>query len=306
MGGERGGRSTPRLIADAFGLYRRYPLLFLALAAAVIVPYELIVLAATGDGDVSGSSATAWALSLLDLFLVGPLVSALHVRAVSDLRQGEEPRLGSIARRGLAALPVVSAAAIMSGLGAFAGAVLFLIPGVYLWIRWSVVAQAAAIERQGWVTALRHSWSLTEGSWFHAFVFVICVTVIAVGPLVLLNLAWNDRSVGSFLIETALSVLLVSFAALATALLYYDLRVRREALAAESRAAAGPPPPPAPSPADHGFDPRAFSDEDRPNGWYVDPEEPNRMRYWDGAAPGWRGRTRTPHKLRRRWADENG
>ena len=43
-------RSARRLIADTVALYRRYPLLFLMLAAAVIVPYELIVLLATGAG----------------------------------------------------------------------------------------------------------------------------------------------------------------------------------------------------------------------------------------------------------------
>jgi hypothetical protein len=37
-------------VQSAFGLYRRFPLLFFVLAAGVIVPYEVIVLATTGTG----------------------------------------------------------------------------------------------------------------------------------------------------------------------------------------------------------------------------------------------------------------
>jgi len=40
-------RSARQLVQAALELYREYPLLFLVLAAGVIVPYEVIVLAAT-------------------------------------------------------------------------------------------------------------------------------------------------------------------------------------------------------------------------------------------------------------------
>lgn len=303
MGGERGGRSTPRLIADTFGLYRRYPLLFVVLAAAVIVPEELITLAVTGSAGGKDSDAlTLNIISLVDLLLVLPLVSALHVHGVDDIRRGEEPRLGSIAKRGAAALPVVCAATIMSSLGIFGGVLLFVIPGIYLWVRWYVVAQTAAIEREGWTAALRHSWALSEGSGTHVFVFLICITIIGAVPSVLLSLALGDSDLVSFLAGTALGILLVSFTALATALLYYDLRARREALAERYTAGADEDPEPASKPRQESNDPHAYSDSERPNGWYVDPDRPGRMLYWDDTdPPGWRGETRTPRKLRREW-----
>jgi hypothetical protein len=309
MGGERRGRSTPRLIADTFGLYRRYPLLFFALAAAVIVPYELIVLAVTGDGGSTRSNAdvtTELVLTVLDLFLVASLVSALHVHGVADVRRGEEPRFGPIARRGLAALPVVCAATIMATFGIFLGSLL-IVPGLILWIRWLVVAQAAAIERDGWIAALRRSWALTQRTWLHALVFLVCITLIAGVPAVLLNLALADQptTVATFLAGTLLTVIVISFSALATGLLYFDLRTRRELLAAASAPVADPDSTsPAPPPVNPGIDPRAYSDSERPRGWYVNPDQPRRMLYWDdGDPPGWRGETRTPRKLRRRWEE---
>ena len=107
-------RSAGHLVGAAFELYRRYPLLFLVLAAGVIVPYEAIVLAATGAGPFAHGSlsfGTSSLLTLIELALVGPLVSALHVHAVSEASEGRRPRLVSVARRGLQVLPVVAAAA---------------------------------------------------------------------------------------------------------------------------------------------------------------------------------------------------
>lgn len=307
---KRGGRSTPRLIADTFGLYRRYPWLFLVLAAAVIVPYDFVLLGVTGEfGGSAKSPGIEIPLSFFYLFVIAPLVSALHIHAVSDVRRGDEPRLLPVARRGLATLPVVCAATIMAWLGTIGGLLLLVVPGVVLWIRWFVAAQVAAIERTRWEAALRRSWSLTEGGWGHVLVFFVCIAVLTSGPSLLLNLAFRGDRTGivPFAAHTALEVILVSFTALATALLYYDLRARREALATENAPATDVDDAAAAKPLQESNDPRVYSDLERPNGWYVDPDRPNRMLYWDGTdPPGWRGETRTPRKLRARWEEHDG
>lgn len=62
-------RSALRVTAATLELYRRYPSLFFVLASGVIVPYELIVLAATGTGDFSRADVgvgTSLLLSLVD------------------------------------------------------------------------------------------------------------------------------------------------------------------------------------------------------------------------------------------------
>jgi hypothetical protein len=140
-------------------------------------------------------------------------------------------------------------------------------------------------------------------------VFLVSIGLLTLAPSFLLGQAIGDYRIGvaPFVAGTALQVILVSFTALATALLYYDLRARREALASKTGAAERPARPIAPPPpTDHGIDPRLYSDENRPNGWYVDPESPSHMRYWDASEPsGWQGKTRTPHKLQRQWRDQS-
>jgi hypothetical protein len=224
-------RSARGLIADTLRLYWRYPLLFLALAASVIVPYQLIVLAATGTGPLSRSDLSlpvSMSLSITDLALAGSLVSAMHVHAVADVREGERPHFSEVAKRGLAALPVVAPAALAYFLGIFAGLLLFLVPGIVLYLRWFVVAQAAAIERRGWNKALTESHDLVAGHYRHVAVFAGLVLVISSALMHLLGLTLGHLT--SALTVTAgicVQVIVWSFGALATALLYFDLVARR-------------------------------------------------------------------------------
>ncbi|MGN6217112.1 MAG: hypothetical protein ACTHN7_09195 [Solirubrobacterales bacterium] len=235
-------RSAPGLIAEAFGLYRRFPVLFLVLAAGVVVPYRLIVLIATGTAPFNNESLSAGAsllLLLIESVVVDPLISALHVHAVADVEQGQVPAAAAVARRGLAVLPLVAAAAIMAGLAMFGGLILLVLPGVYFFLRLHVVAQAAAIERVSWMNALRRSWSLTEGSALHVLYFVVCIFLISFLPFFLIGIPFRHHATtaASFLIGVGAQILVLSFAALATALLYYDLRARRAVLAREFTAA---------------------------------------------------------------------
>lgn len=224
-------RSAHQLIVDAVSLYRRYPVIFPVLAAAVIVPYDAIVLGLTGTGVLTGSSLSFGVQSLLTLIdwcLISPLISALHVHAVCEAREGNRPRLVAVARQGLRVLPVVVAASIISGLGIAAGMVALVIPGIILWLRWMVVAQAAAIDHKGWMPALNRSAQLTDGRYGHIFVFVIYLSLVTAVPTFLVGLGFeNDTTTAaSFLVGLLIQVFSLSFGALATALLYFDLLTR--------------------------------------------------------------------------------
>lgn len=289
-------RSAPRLLVGTFELYGRYPLLFLILAAAVIVPYELIALTATEPGAFSRTDAKESVqlfLILVDWALIVPLVSALHVHAVAEARQGSKPQMSSVARRGLKALPVVAAATIISVLGMGVGFAFLVVPGVILWLRWAVVAQAAAIERKGWLPALSRSGQLARGRYLHIAAFLVMTQVIATVPLIAVGMAFGHHgtSTVAFCASVAVRVVTASFAALAGALLYYDLLARGK-----------PAPKLVSAPRQSSFDPQAYSDMDRPKGWYVDPSSPNRMRHWGGSEqPNWTSSTRTPRRIRGAW-----
>jgi hypothetical protein len=157
-------RSVREILLATVALYRRYPLLFVSLAVGLITAYELAVLLIAGYGPLAQhthrSLQARIVLELLSFSLIGPLISALHVHAVISIGEGHRPRLIDVARRGLRVLPVVAAAEIVANVGIVAGTYALAIPGIILSVRWSVVAQAAAVEHEGWLPALRRSWRL--------------------------------------------------------------------------------------------------------------------------------------------------
>jgi hypothetical protein len=308
-------RSIGEMLSAAFALYRRLPILFLAFAAIVVVPYELIVLAITGAGPFAQGHLGFFAargLGVADSFLVTPLISALHVFAVREVSDGGRPTFSGTFRQILPRLPVVAAAAGISGVLISLGS-LVIIPGFLLLLIWPVVAQAAALEEGGPIHALRRSFDLTRGHRWHGFGLIFWAGAIAGVPWFVLFTIFGHTgtSPGSFVAGTVFQVVLRSFEALATGLLYFDL-VTRERVGAPTPPEFRRPAPATTStsstpvrPSGHPADAMSWSDDDRPPGWYVDPAAPKRMRYWatNGPATGvWTGHsTKTPKRTRVEW-----
>jgi hypothetical protein len=226
-------RTVAGVIAAALRLYALYPVLFATLALMVVVPYELAVLAATHIPPLGArheSPGTALTLGLLDVALIGPMVSALYVLAVATVGARERPRLLSVAAGGVSALPVVAAAQIVAALGIAAGLFAFIVPGVVLAIRWAVVAQVAAIERTDWMGALRRSLALTRGQSLHVFAVVLFAAAVDLALAAAGSAVTKPTThAGDVVLGIAVVTVARSFAALTTALLYFDLLARQSA-----------------------------------------------------------------------------
>jgi hypothetical protein len=304
-------RSIWQMIVDSLALYLRFPVLFLVLAAVAVVPYELVVLITSGKGPFEVGQMGFVPRQLLlaaDSFLVTPLVSALHVHAVREVGDGDRPRLVSTFRRSLPTLPVVVIAAGISSVAITLGGLAFAVPGLILWSMWAVVAQTAALDGGGWIDALRRSAGLTRGYRRHALGLIFAAGLLAAVPFLPLWFAFRHTSTTaiSFIGGTALQVALRSFEALVTALLYFDLKARPRGGEQVPRSPESDPDVPvSEAPTDTGdpLTPDGYTDLTRPRGWYIDPENPSRMRYWAaGSRPVWSRRTaKTPKQTFEEW-----
>lgn len=303
-------RSAFELIGATLAVYRRYPWLFLILAAIVVLPYR--ALDALPELEILHGAARGWLgffLGIGELAVVVPLVSALHVFAVDDVRQGQEPQIMSAARRGIAKLSVVSPAVFLSWMGISLGLAALIVPGIALAARWAVVGQTASLRTGSWEDAFTRSKHLTDGRYRHVLGLLLLVFLITTLPTVVVFLLFGLKStaVAPFLIRSALAVVTSSFTALATALLFFDLEARPQTSSA-SLATQGPYEPRTTSgrlrpPTGHPLDPASWTDEERPAGWYIDPGAPENMHYWaaDGAGV-WSKRTaKTPKATLAEW-----
>lgn len=306
-------RSAWEMLVATFELYRRVPFFFLMLAVVVVVPFEAIVLVITGKGPFAvGQLAFVprQLLVVINSFLVTPLISALHVHAVREVSDGGRPKLFPTLRRSLPTLPVVAIAAGVSSIAITAGSFALAVPGLILWSIWAVVAQTAALEGGSWIDALRRSANLTRGYRWHALGLLFVAALIAGVPWLAASLPLrNTPTTGVlFVVGTAAQVLLRSFEALIAAVLYFDLKARprggaelivvrpqdSEVPGAEAPSGAGDP-----------LTPGAYTDQNRPPGWYIVPADPKRMSYWvGGSKPGWSQRTaKTPRQTLIEWEE---
>jgi hypothetical protein len=222
-------RSVAAIIAEALDMYQRHPLLFLTLALGVIAPYGLAVLAFTGanllGAGSNGNLEASLLLQAVDFVLVGPLVSALHIHAVLVIGRGERPRLGAVALRALRVLPGVVAAVIVSGAGILLGFLALIVPGIVLTLLWSVVAQAAAVEHQGWQPALRRSRELASEHYWHILGLLLLTGAMSGGLTAAVAAIPLGSPSGALSVAVGIATRTVtaSFTALTLALLYFDL-----------------------------------------------------------------------------------
>jgi hypothetical protein len=304
-------RSIRELIVASAALYLRFPILFLVLAGVAVVPYEVIVLLVTGGGPLAlgrTGFVTSNLFTVFDSFLVTPLISALHVRAVREVGDGSRPRLVPTFRQSLSTLPVVAIAAGISSVAILIGSFALLVPGLLLMARWAVVAQTAALDGGSWKDPLRRSADLTDGYRWHSFGLVITAGLVAFVPSLALGAVFGHKSTtaASFIAGTGLQVLLRSFEALITALLYFDLKARPRGGEHQIGVQEWDPNVPvsaAPAGTGDPLTPDGYTDADRPRGWYIDPDKPSRMRYWAASSkPVWSQRTaKTPGQTLVEW-----
>jgi hypothetical protein len=243
-------RELSQLVEDSWRLFRGNLGLFVTIALVVVVPADLIVLG-VGAGDLwkhyqsnPGIGRTLLG-GVLHLLVVQPLVTAACIAAVMSLGNGEAPTAGWSLQRGFERWGAVLGAILLAGVITAFGFILLIIPGIWLAVSLYFAAQAVVAEGRSPVEALRRSRELVSGQWWRIFgigVFFSIVVGVASGIVNVLAEAiakGADLQVFVLLGTMLADVFVVGFTAVASTLVFFDLRVRGE----------GAPPPPRWAPA---------------------------------------------------------
>jgi hypothetical protein len=254
-------RGVGEILDAAINLYVGHARTLMGLAAVVVVPLQIlaaIVLLSTipsgsdvpsgGAGAFSTTSQTTDTAAALGArvtleiaqLLVGALVTAACVKAVSDIYLDQPTSIGGSLRFALRRLFSVVWLQIVMTIGLILGFVALIIPGIYLYAAWSVAVPGLLIERRGAFRALGRSRRLVKGRWWPTAGVILVATImvgIVAGILGALLGAIAGVSDQSSVLLAVITVTLAGaiggiitepFRAAAVTVLYYDLRVRRE------------------------------------------------------------------------------
>ena len=206
---------------------------------------------------------------LVQYFVVQPLQLAPITSAVSERYLGRPASIGGAYRatlrrlRPLATMLLLQALALLVPIGllvalALAGgaagagiAVLlglaFVIVAVVVGVRWTLAAQVIVVEGTTGAGGLRRSWALLRGAFWRTLgirvllsVLVGIVSAIVVVPVTLVEggLSSTAQQAVNEVVSTLATVMVTPITLVALALLYYDMRIRREAFDLEMLAAS--------------------------------------------------------------------
>jgi hypothetical protein len=241
------------VVDTAIALYRRNWKLLVATAAVVVVPVQLLsafanrsLLSQIGDTfrsmqngptPVTGGGMSVGSPGGLLALLALPFLTAALATAAASRYMGRPITPGrawrATMRRFWAILGLGVLRFLLIGVGFF-----FLVaPGILLYIRLLVAPVALVVEGAGPASALERSWRLTAGQWWRTcgaqvlkVVMVLAVYVLIETPVFLLSLVagpagWLLLAIGGSLVQ----VVAVPFLVTVTVVIYFDLRIRKEA-----------------------------------------------------------------------------
>jgi hypothetical protein len=231
-------RDIGGLFRDSFNTYAGNFPAFLALSVVVVVPVQLVV-SGLGLGQLRGGYSTALSrgtgvvLVAETYLLIIPLVTAMVVHALLVVADGGRPKPGAAILNGLEAFTPVFLAVVLAAAGVVGGFILFIVPGVWLLVRWYFAPQAVVLDGRHGMGALQRSAELVTGTWWRVAGITLLVGIsvaIASQRVELPFEVWAkaaDSKAIQLVGEIVASVVTAPFQALMLTLLYFDLLARR-------------------------------------------------------------------------------
>jgi hypothetical protein len=233
--------SFGELLDAGFRLLRNQVVVLVGLAAVLYVPLVFFhdgiesavsPIEPTSPGEVAGvlgMVTSGLLLGLLWLMVVVPVSSAAITHAVSELYLGRQATIGSALRVGWGMFVPLAGTMLLMSVLVLGGLLLFVVPGIYLMLCYSLAWPVMVIERQFGMAALQRSRDLTRGSLLRvvglAFVVGIFVSVIGGGLQLLLGYLPLVGPLASGVVQAIGAAFQSAF----LVLLYFDIRCRKEA-----------------------------------------------------------------------------
>jgi hypothetical protein len=196
--------------------------------APVLMPAAAVVFVISGlFGILLVAASPALALVAFVVSLIATtLYTGMIVELVSDVQDGKrDASAGQLLRAVSPVLGQLILVGVLAGIGEVIGFVLIIVPGLILITIWSVAAPVVVLERPGAVRALGRSRELVRGNGWQVF-GVIVLLVIGLGVLteVIYVIASSASTAVGLVVRVVLGILTAPIAALAAAVLYFELR----------------------------------------------------------------------------------
>jgi glycerophosphoryl diester phosphodiesterase family protein len=182
-----------------------------------------------------GGLAVSGVLQILAVLLA----TAACFRAIAQAYLGEQTDWRSSLNYALRLAPALLLITLLNALGVLLGLLLFVLPGIWLYVAWAFATPVLLVEGLRGTVALKRSFRLVQGRWWRTFGvllvgFILAAIISAVVEAVFLIgiVVGEDNDALVLVLSTIAGIIGLAvttpFQAALLAVLYFDLRVRKE------------------------------------------------------------------------------
>ncbi|HUF30626.1 MAG TPA: hypothetical protein VMM77_08150 [Gemmatimonadaceae bacterium] len=230
-------RSATEIIDAAFQILKNQYGTFVVLAALAYLPYIIImlVIGASTSGvsaDAANEAAISAGLLALPVALIWfPIAETAVLVGASDALLGKEVDAGAALKVVLSRFGSVLGAAILKGLLVIFAMMFIIVPGVIAWLGLFATPAVVVFERLGATESIGRSWNLAKGMKGKVLgvMFLVYLMVLAVQLAVtIIAAAVGMNEITANIAASVLVIFIYPLIGIATALLYYDARIRKE------------------------------------------------------------------------------
>ncbi|MEJ2721538.1 MAG: hypothetical protein P8181_10445 [bacterium] len=214
--------------------------LAVGIVALVYVPYYAVVfyLESSAPGDEPGVAASfiGFVTTLLWIGFLMPLATGAMTFAVSERYLNRPVSIGEAFGKAVRRFGVLIIAQIIAGIIVFLGYLLFIIPGILWWLSYALIAPVVMLESLGPDRSRVRSKELASGLRWKIFVVTLVIGLGGLfvygglGFIVGLTLPPDSPSaaLASRVIQVLVELIQFPLGSIATVLIYYDARIRKE------------------------------------------------------------------------------
>lgn len=222
------------ILDRAFALYRTHFAAFLTTSLAIFVPLAMLQFSMMTLLKRWLINASPFAWCGCTVLLLGALTTQAG-RTYMGTATGTGEALGWALRHFLSLLVVF----VLTIVGMFLGIFGLVIGAVIVWVLLFASIPVVMLEGKGPFAAMRRSTELAEGDWVRIFLVLMVAFIISILPGVALDLvAGQEGAAGQattaeairWAASTLMDALTYPYSVAATVVMYYDRRVRAEAL----------------------------------------------------------------------------
>lgn len=212
---------------DVGGVLRRVFSIYVE-QASVLMPASASVFVFTGilSTLLTNAGAGLRFVALLISLIATTVFTGMAVELVADVRDGRrDSSAGQLLRTVTPVIGQLIVVAIVAAAGVLLGLFFLIVPGLILITVWSLAAPVVVIERPPGLQALQRSRELVRGNGWQVFAVILILNIVVAIIAAAIEVAAASAGTGVGIVVTVvLGVLTAPFAALAAAVMYFDLK----------------------------------------------------------------------------------